>query len=1372
MIKTIKNSSKKRQVAKTPWPDTPNRSYGDFERMYVHGTLSSTDLLTNRLGTLSGSMSSGTGKSIENYFDMFQQGQKKYAILGISGIGKSTLCKKIMYDWAVGNADKFDCLFMVKSESVTVDVLQYIMDDLRDNGLGPEECSDEQLQRVVTLLLDKDSTLLIFDAVDEADDDVDDEIMNIVNGNKYCCTVLVTSKAQFGGLRSQFQNHKYQLEFTQDDVKEYIQKYYCFNPKRIQQQSSQLPVSERLWKVIQANNLWQVVATPLNCSLICSLCAEKEEFIDNLEDHITNLYQEILDVIHTKCFSNTEMTKWDDMMDRLGEFAFGLMTNNRSKGTSMLTDVEWTSLCDTGLVNRRGRGAHFYFVLTSMKEYLAARYLHHLNGPKSDQIKAALFSTKKRSVLGSNFLYKFLFEMGLSQMSDGSTETAGYQAMILMSKYLCEEYRKVLYDDELTDVKAAIVQSSKMQFRWWKEMKQQTRKTSTDFVNLIYCTDEQIEEFGEYIDCVLQSQESNIQYLQTYFQSTKNKFTWKQRILDIIKKSHNLKVLKTFNVALTGICEGVNKEIEFINCTNGDLNSDDMQFFHQCKELRKLKIAGNHLDCLDRPSSTGSKWEHLKKLDLTDTVIQDGRGLLEAVPDGIELLLLSGCGLNTEFLQLMAQKMKFWRNLKYLSLKENDLNKFSVDMVNSLPQTMLGLNFSWCGLDKNTLKALSHKLTTMTSLQEIYLSGNYLGGVEFDFVRGIKSPEIEMVALDNCGLHIDNIVGVIQSWKQLRYLLFQENIVSKHGVMNLESTFDWVEAVALNNCGADLTEYTRSPCDQTKKYSKLKYLILNENNMGKFCEYLSSKIDVPIQLISFYNCGLTKENFVGLAENMSKWKNLNFLHLGENRPSDVGSQLIEVIPESLQNLSLENCMEKSSTMEALGQQILKLKKLKTLVLTAAKLKVNSSVIQNLPSGMLSITLSKCQMDLNNLECLVNKLPDMKSLAVLKLEGTDLADMSVDVIDSLPSSLNTLNINNCNIGSDAVEALIGIIPQLPGLVDLRINRNNLGRVAIFRLLPETFGINILECGDGNEGKEKSSEVSQLIEFDDVGGEAGVSYKWDHLMQLNLDGVVLSDMGSNLLSGIPSSLEELSLGNCLLSPGDFKTLTESMVNWKKLKKFNLEGNTVTNLEEIVQAIPSTIEEINFSKCDLTPNNVTNFAEHILTWKKLRKFGLVGNKLEDLMQKIFQALPLLLEELNVSECSLKQESLKVLSTCVKRMKCLKTLDVSCNTFSSRDVASEKDKGVALIKAIPENIQILNLSSTELSNGSMKRLTRCVNQWPKLKELSLDNISLDGVFQELVKNIPSGIQKLSLNQCQLTEGDKTALNQQASRLNKLLNQ
>ena len=216
---------------------------------------------------------------------------RKVLIEGKPGMGKTTYCNKVAYDWAINIKNEGDCfsefemVLLLKCRDVEID------SDLWgtiDDQLLPGEINQKEREKFFDFIRQNQSkVLLILDGLDELPSSKLPEFTDIIQGKILpLCHLVVTARHEAGIPVRKVCDTLLEIEgFTYQDIKEFIHKYFV----------GKEDLAEKLLDKIQnEERLREMAANPLNTALLCLLC---EDFQGILPESRTQLYSEIVQCV-------------------------------------------------------------------------------------------------------------------------------------------------------------------------------------------------------------------------------------------------------------------------------------------------------------------------------------------------------------------------------------------------------------------------------------------------------------------------------------------------------------------------------------------------------------------------------------------------------------------------------------------------------------------------------------------------------------------------------------------------------------------------------------------------------------------------------------------------------------------------------------------------------------------------------------------------------------------------------------------------------------------------------------------------------------------------------------------------------------------
>ena len=337
-----------------------------------------------------------------NVFDIFTALDKGEDVMtlveGSPGIGKTTFCLKLAYDWAHGKIPaecsfpKFELMLLLKCRDIHKDIMETISEQLLPEDT--EEKTKEGLFDFIKDIHNQEKTLIVLDGLDELPQGSEQFVDKLLQRRILSfCYVLATSRQERGiDVRRKY-CFDILLEikgFTESDAFEYIRKHF----KNVDPLHS--PKGESLIKEIQENTLLHALRNnPLNLLLLCVIY---EDYEGNLPSSRSELYQVIvLCLLRRHCAkhnleapqdNNALEKQFEESILALGELAWMCLLSDRyCFCESELAELErrYKGLVSrhVGLVYkeeslRKIKPQHeYYFLHKTFQEYLAAAFIAH-----------------------------------------------------------------------------------------------------------------------------------------------------------------------------------------------------------------------------------------------------------------------------------------------------------------------------------------------------------------------------------------------------------------------------------------------------------------------------------------------------------------------------------------------------------------------------------------------------------------------------------------------------------------------------------------------------------------------------------------------------------------------------------------------------------------------------------------------------------------------------------------------------------------------------------------------------------------------------------------------------------------------------------
>ena len=212
-------------------------------------------------------------------------------IEGDPGMGKSTYCQKLAYDWATKQKEfdpsfpDIDVLLLLKCHEMKSSIWKAI-----DDQILPAETDDQAKECFLKFVRENQSkVLLVLDGLDEMDSTEVKRIYDLVEGKELSgCHVILTSRHEVGRKLRRYCDTLWEIVgFTKKDAKRFIRRYF----KNINREDL---LENLVEKIRYSDELRNLSRNPLNVTLLCVLCEDLEGVFPTSR---TELYTEIVNCV-------------------------------------------------------------------------------------------------------------------------------------------------------------------------------------------------------------------------------------------------------------------------------------------------------------------------------------------------------------------------------------------------------------------------------------------------------------------------------------------------------------------------------------------------------------------------------------------------------------------------------------------------------------------------------------------------------------------------------------------------------------------------------------------------------------------------------------------------------------------------------------------------------------------------------------------------------------------------------------------------------------------------------------------------------------------------------------------------------------------
>ena len=1212
------------------------------DTLMKHGlVLNKSGLLTNTNSddTLSGQYLTAFAKPKESFkaiktnaiSDIFQPYKNndgsttipKYILIeGAPGMGKTTLCKEIAYQWSKNSLLKdTELLILIYLRDPAIKRINQLRDLVHYLHNFDEEYTE--LSKHCTKILNNrngNGLTIVFDGYDEYNISTDSIITKILDREVLPqCRILVTSRLTESNWLHRLADVRVEvLGFTDDSKIQYIKQELQNHPDKIDELQSYLNTHATIKSICYM---------PMMMTILVYMFKEK----GSLPNNSTELYDKFIALtmchhlqkhnISGEVFVTLQAfpIEHKSILTDLEEFAF-LTLQNKQKvfskeyiknlcSNSLLASFNLDSF---GIINSvkyfcidKGDSHVFSFLHLSIHEYLAAYYLSSI-----DQCEQ--FKELENTFL--NEMYQETWNMFISMNKDTWLNVQNYFIY-------CKDTHRESLSHWIADINSEsfvklydILNSniiSKKIVQVLISMSDQCSNNATDthkeqmYISL--CDLKNVHQTKLELFVVNEDLNSNWFML---FENLSNRFSmifYKDNIL-ILDKPYQEQVVDFFKyqTSLTHII--------LIDC-----------------HITKSIVDAIKLSCL----------QHLLHLQISRCNIENNAlTTLTDLLSNITTLLsiaIQGNKSSPELIKVVSSVIANNCNLKFLKLNNNHLQHKINEVAKELPlaiksnkqlemfkldnsnlanmilnplttiATLTVLSLSNNQITEEADEALASVIMHNTGLEELYLYGNSLGIGTLKVAKALQ----HITALKKLGLGNNNIPQevcdelalAIKSNKHLESLGLNDNslLSSANIILNSLTTITTLTFLNLDN-NQITQEADEALASVIMHNTGLEELYLYDNSLGVGTLKVAKALQhiTTLKKLDLGNNKIPQEACDELALAINSNKHLEILGLNDNSLLSSANIILNSLTTitTLTFLNLDNNQIPQEADEALASVIMHNTGLEELHLNGNSLGVGTLKVAKALQHI--TTLKKLGLGNNNIpqeacDELALAIKPNKHLKILWLNDNSLLSSVNIILNSLTAitTLTFLNLDNNQITEEADEALASVIMHNTGLEELYLNGNSLGvgTLKVAKALQHITTLTKLDLGNNKIPQEacdelalaiKSNKHLEILWLNDNSLLSSANIILNSLTTittltfLNLDNNQITQEADEALASVimhNTGLEELHLNDNSLGVGTLK-VAKALQHITTLKKLDLGNNNIPQevCDELALAIKS--------------------------------------------------------------------------------------------------------------------------------------------------------------------------------------------------------
>ena len=954
--------------------------------------------------------------TMSEIFNQHEECEEPRVVLieGKPGMGKTTYCKKVVFDWATGKHATGNCfaniviVLLIKCRDVQSGLWEAIEDQLL-----PREVGEDQRERFFDFIRHNQSNvLLVLDGLDEVSEKKLPMFSEIIQGRVLPnCRVVATARHEAGVKVRKYCDTLLEVEgFTREDVETFIRNYF----------KAQQNLAEQLIKHLSGDyKLHEILTNPLNTALLCLVY---EDLKGVFPESRTKLYMEIVECVLRRYRTKQQLPEngedlvdlYESQLKHLGWIALkGLLEDILDFDEKELGKHKERDLPGFGFLSVQPGGSklrptrRYGFLHKTFQEFLAAFYLSCQLLKKEISTNSIATDRRYRHQLKEVLLFTF----GL--LAERCEETAAN---------LLESITTQLNEEEEKGVTVLLecVKECK------KENKNLVEKLASAFGASLQI--ETVAISGLEVD------ETLTVFLKDFLKTNTTVTTFKLIVSSIdgaatlaecLKYSSSLKTLRLNGTGIDD--DGAASVAECLNC-NTSLSTLNLNY-------NKIGDVGAAFlgECLKHNTS-------LTTLNLLGNQIGNGgaAALGESLRHNTSLtaLTLHGNEIGHDGAVTLSECLKYNTSLISLDLNENRIGGDGVAALGECLKyntSLKTLNLNCNEIDSYGAAALAECLNCNTSLTTLKLLGNEIG----DDVAA---------ALVDC----------LKCNASLTTLDLSDNEIGDDGAAALAKCLKYNTSLkTLNLYSDEIGDNGAAAMAECLKYNSSLTTFLFGNEIGDdgaaaLAECL--KYNTSLTSLTLFGRRIVNDGAAALGECLKYNTLLTTLRLCVNKISDDG---VVGLAKSLNcNTSLTTLKFYSGTSVA------------GAVALGVCLKHNTSLT--------TLDLSYASLSSAGAAALGECLRNNTSLATLNLSNNHISDDGAAALGEClknNTSLTTLNLSNNHISDDGAAALGECLKNNKSLTTLDLNDNSIGdtgAAALCECLKYNSSLTTLDLSDNSIG----------------------------------------------------------------------------------------------------------------------------------------------------------------------------------------------------------------------------------------------------------------------------------------------------------------
>ena len=382
-------------------------------------------------------------------------------IEGNPGMGKTTYCQKLAYDWSVGEIppdasfSEVKMLLLLKCRDMHMKTAN--IEEAIDDQLLPQDAGRKEKEDFFHFIRSNQSrVLLVLDGLDELREDLVQGFLPLIQGKVFANVCLILTSRHEAGMkvRRYCDTLLEIIGYSKGDVESYIKKYFSSH-------EDQTLADKMIQKLNGDRRLKQLTTTPLNTALLCLLC---EETRGEFPSKRTKMYDDLVACALRRYFVKRGVSLGDEdpvercasELNQLGKMAFEALLKNQlyftqdeMKAPPTVDFLRLPFLSREPSVSKIRPTPTYAFTHKTFQEYFAAFHLAHqlLSGDKGKES----LRLDELSPIDNWQVWEFLITMVSSKSTEAAVTVVSRLCAFFYQNRLDAEDDEVILDAKICE---------------------------------------------------------------------------------------------------------------------------------------------------------------------------------------------------------------------------------------------------------------------------------------------------------------------------------------------------------------------------------------------------------------------------------------------------------------------------------------------------------------------------------------------------------------------------------------------------------------------------------------------------------------------------------------------------------------------------------------------------------------------------------------------------------------------------------------------------------------------------------------------------------------------------------------------------------